>query len=109
MRCLTAGSRSRHQRSNHSIEAAPEGCTARHVKPRYLASVLIEWSRVGHPVALITSRHIGQRHEAAQSNKRSISSLRLLGLLEANTNIYDERSDGFRNADAERVQRCWCC
>jgi hypothetical protein len=37
--------------SSHPIDAAPEGCTSRHVNPRYLASVLIEWSRGSHSVA----------------------------------------------------------
>jgi hypothetical protein len=45
----------RHQRSNHSMDAAPEGWVSRHVKPRHLTSVLIEWSRVGHSVAFKTT------------------------------------------------------
>ena len=43
------------QRSNHSIEAAPDGCVSRHEKPRYFASVLIEKSHVGHSVAFFTT------------------------------------------------------
>ena len=40
--CLIAGSRVLHQFAYHSIEAAPDGLVSRHLKPRKLASVLIE-------------------------------------------------------------------
>src|SRR5713101_2466038 len=50
MRSLIAASPVLAHRSNHSIDAAPDGLASRHSNPRNVASVLIEKSRVAHSV-----------------------------------------------------------